>query len=636
MEILKIEAEGASFYARPRGERIALGTVSGAPLPLLPGWTPVLALTGLCPISVLELHHIDGNSSIWFMDEEFRFKTNSFAELPPDLQEALRRELARPARAAWEQLAGSAAPGLDDDTAQIFRSAGQLMRDLAPELLPATGLAETVAVRLDAAEERALMSSVGAGPGAAPIEPAIVTGLFERDYLQDMIAAVETGRVSLPSPATGAMLSTDIAFVLNPSTIAYRFYDPVGKFAFFAIATRWRIMLSALYFPMSGLVICPTDRMLVDLNGFLGGSVGEVMFRHILRHAIDLQEYVRHPSRRISVLYQQEHIGHHLYNELGGISTLLQRIPGERVPEMMLVNAFKSEMFGPVDQIFPELQGKLDRTARDPVNLARHAYATRACLVRPTDDYVSRDLAARIIRVLEGDPGIQEHRQRHRDLVQRGFTTVLFGLRVENRTVIAQAEFFCDVIDVLVERLGRVACVIDGHDAVVTAEGVKPFLSHGEGVAKRSVMDVENEILEAIKDRYGHRDDVDIISAVGATMAATVFWCNRSALFVTPWGAGLAKYRWICNLPGLIAGGERFLREGNHDQIHLYDSREFMQDPAPVVFFLPEDVEDDPSAPQLIDLSDGYRVNYRVRPGAVRKRVLETLAILPEPAQRLT
>jgi hypothetical protein len=255
--------------------------------------------------------------------------------------------------------------------------------------------------------------------------------------------------------------------------------------------------------------------------------------------------------------------------------------------------------------------------------------------VRPTDDYVSRDLAARIIRVLESDPALLEHRQRHQDLLQRGFTTVLLGLRVENRTVIDQAEFFCDIIDVLVERLGRVACVVDGHDAVVTAEGAKPFLSHGEGVAKRSAMEVENEILEAIRDRYKGRDDVDVISAVGATMAATVFWCNRSALFVTPWGAGLAKYRWLCNRPGLVAAGERFLREGDPFQIHLYDAREFMQDPKPVVFFKREDVEDDQNATQLIDLSDGYRVNYRVRPGVVRKRVLETLALLSDPVQPL-
>jgi hypothetical protein len=628
MQILSVQAAGDSYFITVGSELVTLTTVSGAPLPLLPGWTPVIVLTGLAPVSIMELHHAGGDSSIWFLDEKFRFQTNNFAELPPDIQDTMRRGLAGPARAAWTQLVATSGPGLTEDVRLVFRAGGQLMREMTGELQQHAGLPEMVMVRLDHADERPLIGTAGAGPGAAPISGSIVAGLFSRDYLKDMIAAVANGQVRMPSPATGAMLSTDVSYPLNPSTVAYRFHDPVGNFTFYALATRWRITLTALYFPASGLVICANGRMRVDLIGLMGGHVQDIMFQHVVRHASDMDAYVREPARRITTLYQQEHIGHHLYNELGGMSTLLQHIPAGAIPDMMLMNAFKSEMFGPVDAIFPEFQGKIDRTPHSPESLARHVYRRRLCVVRPTDDYVSRDLTKRIIGVLESDPALQVHRDRHQDLVQRGFSTVLLGLRVENRTVIDQAEFFCEAIDVLVERLGRVACVVDGHDAAITPEGAKPFLSHGEGVAKRSVIDVENEILEFIRERYRGRPEVEVISAVGISMSATVFWCNRSMMFITPWGAGLAKYRWLCNRPGLIAAGYRFLDDADYFNLHLYDMREYMEDPTPVVFFAKEDVEDDASATQLIDLSDGYRVNYRVRPGVVRHRVLQTLATL--------
>jgi hypothetical protein len=353
-----------------------------------------------------------------------------------------------------------------------------------------------------------------------------------------------------------------------------------------------------------------------------------VMLRHVIGHAAAIEEYLTAPERRMSLLYIQEHLGHHLYNELGGMDAVVREIPRERMPEILLINAPKSEMYGRIDEIFPELAGKVDRTPRNPDGLARHAYETRLCLVRPTDDYVSRDLANRIIRLAEQDPALDTDRRVYDYLIERGFTLVMLGLRVENRTLVDQTGFFIEVIDTMAEKLGRLAVVVDGHDTRATEDGVRAFESHGEAIASRSVADVENEILAALRQRYRDRQDIEVVSTVGASMNATLFWCVRSAAFVCPWGAGLAKYRWVCNRPGLVVAGDRFLRHGEFLTIHLYDAREFMERPTRVVFFSADDVEDDPEAPLLIGLADAYRVNYRVRPGAVRTRVLELLASL--------
>ena len=107
MRILKVEGEDGSYFVRRDGERIVLGTVSGDPMPLLPGWTPLLAFVGPGATCVLQLQHQNGSPSIWFMDDQFRFQTNSFAELPPHEQDALRSELVAPATAVWLRCTGN-------------------------------------------------------------------------------------------------------------------------------------------------------------------------------------------------------------------------------------------------------------------------------------------------------------------------------------------------------------------------------------------------------------------------------------------------------------------------------------------------------------------------------------------------
>ena len=130
---------------------------------------------------------------------------------------------------------------------------------------------------------------------------------------------------------------------------------------------------------------------------------------------------------------------------------------------------------------------------------------------------------------------------------------MLLGLRVENRTLADQEAFFADVMTMCVEELGRVAFVIDGHNM---RDGVA-FRSHGEQASDTVAIAEEQRIAELLA--YHVRDDasMQVIDIIGAPLRTSIFWCNRAAFFVTPWGAGLAKYRWVCNRPELWwpAGG---------------------------------------------------------------------------------
>jgi hypothetical protein len=293
-------------------------------------------------------------------------------------------------------------------------------------------------------------------------------------------------------------------------------------------------------------------------------------------------------------------------------------LPREQVPDILLISGPRSEMYGRVDALFPEFAGKVDRTLMPREAMTRWVYANARCLFNPTGEYVSADLARRIIALAEADPKLQPDRTEAARLAAEGYTIVLLGLRVENRTVVDPISFFVDVTRTLREQCGRVAVVLDGHNS--DSEQGAVYASHAENLATQTPAEVELSVVAQVRAAFAGDPNVAVVSTVGATVGASILWCRRAAFFVTPWGAGLAKYRWVCNQRGLVVAGERFFRHAGARTVHLYDSPAFMEDPTTVDFISPDDVTDDPEAPLLIGLKgDPNRVNYRVRPEALRE-----------------
>ncbi len=113
-------------------------------------------------------------------------------------------------------------------------------------------------------------------------------------------------------------------------------------------------------------------------------------------------------------------------------------------------------------ELFPELAGKVDRTPTHRTALIRSVYAEARCLFNPTGEYVSADLARRIITLAERDPGLDAAKAEAARLAADGFVIVMLGLRVENRTVVDPAAFFTEVTSMLRQQCRRVAVVLDG------------------------------------------------------------------------------------------------------------------------------------------------------------------------------
>ncbi len=60
------------------------------------------------------------------------------------------------------------------------------------------------------------------------------------------------------------------------------------------------------------------------------------------------------------------------------------------------------------------------------------------------------------------------------------------------------------------------------------------------------------------------------------------------------WGAGLAKYRWICNKPGFVITSHWNLTQ--RPDLNIYDHPGLMENPSPMYWLEPEMVTDCPEA----------------------------------------
>ncbi len=593
-------------------------TEAGKPARPAEGWRPIRMISGLGPLDVLEFRHAGGQAAIWFLNPDWSFKTNVFEKLSETERAGFFEAVVGPARNVWQQLVVAPAPALDAETRGFLLFGTQTLREVArlggDELFP-----RPRALRLDNPDDAEVFAKDRRfQPGG--INVAITAELFKRDFLRDAIRAATFGRLILPSPFDGRSLASDISYPLTTMTIAYKFTDPGHDVTFYAVASLWCATLVAYFFPSFDLVLFENLRNANHLSSLLGQPLDKALFDHAIRYGTELEAYLRAPHRTVAYDYFQDHLGHHLWNELSGLHSVATELPREQMPPILMVSGARSEMYGRVDELMPELAGKVDRTPLSRDELIRSVYAKHYCLFNATGDYVSADLARRVVTLAEQSPRVVSAKAEAARLAAEGFVIVMLGLRVENRTVVDPASFFAFVTGVLREQCKRVAVVLDGHNSDAEAGTVYP--SHAENLAKQSPDEVEHGVVKHVREKFAGDPNVTVISTVGAPVAASIFWCRRAAFFVTPWGAGLAKYRWICNQRGLVTAGERFFRYAGPMTVHLYDTPEYMEAPTPLDFISPDDVTDDPAAPLLIGIADDHnRINYRVKPEAVRDRL---------------
>lgn len=573
------------------GNRRAAIKYDSSPLVnFVPGWRPVFVYTGLAPLYLLELRHDDGDAATWFLDADMNRLSDRVAELPSAFADLISEAGADLVRKILRHTVLSAVPSLDDDLRQFFAVNPKIRAELFP-LCSAKCSFEHNLIELHKEADLPALSTEG-------LSLEHLANALQCDPMSYLDEAVQAQRLHWPSPVSDNLVSTDVGIYLRTG-VAYRVYDLEADALFYAIVSRYNVPETfALYHPKSNSIITLNQRQ-SHLLATNMPSLAQPLAEHMFLYGDLFVAYCRFPRRSLSLMIEagfDSHIGTYLWHQLSGVAELVRRVPPAAIPEIVVLgNGEGSEKFGKLDELYPELTGKLNRELSADADPADHAYRSGKLLVRIGDHRVTRDLATRIVAVNEREPGLARERERYARLRARGGPIVALGLRTENRTVVDFPAFCVRLLQHMLRRVPRLTVVVDGHNAADPAAQTMLYPSHFENLAAISPVELEKQIVERLRSSFG--PELEVVDNIGATISTSIFWTERSDFFVAPWGAWLAKGRWVCNKPGIVISSKWNLRQ-RHD-LHIYDEEPDIEAPAPMFFVGEEFVTDRPDAPVL-------------------------------------
>ncbi len=123
-------------------------------------------------------------------------------------------------------------------------------------------------------------------------------------------------------------------------------------------------------------------------------------------------------------------------------------------------------------------------------------------------------------------------------------------------------------------------------------------------------------------DKFGNDK---IISAVGLTVPANILLIEQCDFFVSMWGAGLAKYRWICNKPGFVITNHWNLTQ--RSDLFIYDHPTLIESPSRLYWVDPTLVTDHPEAPRIVTVnSHAQWSNFSIMEAPVIDAILRSIS----------
>lgn len=306
-------------------------------------------------------------------------------------------------------------------------------------------------------------------------------------------------------------------------------------------------------------------------------SVIKLLIEHIADNVELLQNYFNLPVQGKSGVLRNIHLGHNLWNDITALYRLEKKNLLDNLEEIILVGGELVEPWMKLDEFSPT--ARLNRTIRSQNDIVIYFYQGHRFPVRLGDDYIAEEIATRIIK------NSKAICSQNTDNLTNELRVVL-GLRLENRTWINQTDGLISIAQYLGQKFERISLIIDGHDLISSTN--KVHISHHEP-GNSSIISLEKEIADKLSDELAG-SNVEIIDAVAMSLECSVKWINSADFFIAPWGAGLAKYKWICNLPGIIMTSRWNL--ANKPDLKIYESPNIREGATPCIYVAPEYIED--------------------------------------------
>jgi len=466
----------------PDGRPIRLG---GEPVAHFnPGWHATAADPGPGGLTFLHLEHETGAHAIWLLDPNLDHLPADPSAWPQPLRDRLSAEILPALESLRDTLLLTRAPTLAAAAHRFLGWDETLRRNLAalwanevlhpPQHIHLTPDMGGLEIKNEAGRRLAILPHEN-------LDAALAADLQER-----FLAAMQSGTLTWPSPFTGQPTPCNRSFCLSDFHFAYRFTDPVSDVDWFVLASDHLCKTLALWFPMLDLLITRDGYQHDHVSSFFP-VLSIFITEHLARYGDVLAAAPAQTSFAVPLRGKPgAHLGHLLWNELSAIEPLVEAVPKRRLPEWLVVSAdYGTEFYGPIDELYPEIEGCVNRALTDSDALTRYSYRAGVHILRVTREFISQDLRTRIAR------GLPEIAVQQSSLDQGLSLTIMLGLRVENRTIIDLLKFLVRTIEIIIQLFPNSTIVLDGHNSRSAAQGAGLIESHHQHRAIQSPLEVE-------------------------------------------------------------------------------------------------------------------------------------------------
>ncbi len=621
--LCEVETDSAGLHRHVGVERAHELLAHGDPIVLLPGWR-IRSLSSLFfPVFVADLQHDDGHAAYWFFDRHGNYLVDRWDRLPESAGLIVAAHSAMILEDLWQDIV--AGPGdRTRDHVEAFLALPLVTRNAIFDLhhSPARPEHQTTTWTLTEPVSATMGHVAQTELGPVLLDPGHTQRLLQRDLQGQNIALVNEGAVSWPSPLDGRELpASGAALLLDNLCFAYRVQDPEAGLTFYLIALGGHFRLFALYFPQNDLLVA---RDAHQLDGALRYQTRYrlLLLRHAVHRGQSMLAGAGKPPGEIHHTFRGHPailIGHFIWQDLSGVHSLLAGTKPDRVPRFLVPEThLQPEIFGPIDTIFPALKGRVVRTDDIFDALVPGLYEANARVIKATGMHVPRAIGTSVLAGYKASPANRRLLTRCRNLSRECDILVLVGLRVGNRTIIDIAAFATRIISAIADEFPKAGIILDGQNA----SGQYVYDCFGDNqAAPDSFLRQELDIAAALS-RHAAARGITLINNVGRPMVESLLWCEAADFFVAPWGAALAKYRWICNKPGLVLTGRwNLLHRGD---LPIYHGPAYNQDPSEMWFNDPDTAED-AVGPDETEVTLLERSNFSLDAAAVEAQLIALL-----------
>lgn len=573
------------------GQRIAVHE-NGFPVqPLLPGWSCTGIVSCFAPIHVMVLFHPDIGHAYWFLDANMQRISLSLSSLAEPYLNELRQRSA----AVFGQL---------HDMVLLPQVPERWFSDF--DILDDGLIDALVSLALDDVLTTITVVPLWDTPGSVcGYETDRIREMLDGDLREDYRDVMSGRGMTCVAPDGSGPCIAEFGMIMHDRSTVYRFSN-VAVGAFYVTTKDYYDRKISVY-------IARTRLYAMALHASPVETLLAMLLRHAARHHGRMRRALSDPRPAFTPAnflsdYPTLHIGHVIWNELTGLEELSRTMALSSLPDVVVINSPEgSEPFGAIDALFPSFLGRVRRPEIKWEDAAAFVYDNALFFMRYLSRYVTRRVGERILAQVTSDPCLTSDRVLADRTTLSLRPAILLGLRVGNRAPLDQIGFLALIIQHLIDRLGKVVIVLDGVNCRLGTDTSTSFNTFGPRTGDHDVVE-ELRIVLALRERF-QRSDTTIVRTVGSTLATSLFWANRCRFFVAPWGAALAKYRWVCNLPGFVVTNSHNIGLPVGD-LPIYHDPEFVEDPSMMHFIAMEHVTDDPSHHKFYS-------NFTVEPGAV-------------------